>query len=70
MLNNKIIISWAMGLTQQEDTVDNIREIVILLLQKGRIGKKDQALVQFLDILIYKGIEQCEFGGKHRKFFR
>lgn len=35
----KIIICWAMGLTQHENGVDNIREIVNLLLLKGSIGK-------------------------------
>jgi len=36
----KIIICWAMGLTQHKNAVDNIREIVNLLLLKGSIGKK------------------------------
>lgn len=36
---NKIIICWAMGLTQHENAVDNIRELVNLLLLKGSIGK-------------------------------
>jgi molybdopterin-dependent oxidoreductase alpha subunit len=35
----KIIICWAMGLTQHENGVDNIREVVNLLLLKGSIGK-------------------------------
>ncbi len=35
----KIIICWAMGLTQHENGVDNIREIVNLLLLKGALGK-------------------------------
>jgi len=35
----KIIICWAMGLTQHENGVQNIREIVNLLLLKGAIGK-------------------------------
>ncbi|MCO6487745.1 MAG: FdhF/YdeP family oxidoreductase [Phaeodactylibacter sp.] len=41
MIRNKkkIIICWAMGLTQHENGVDNIREIVNLLLLKGSIGK-------------------------------
>ncbi|MFV9551246.1 FdhF/YdeP family oxidoreductase [Algibacter sp. PT7-4] len=38
--NKKIIICWAMGLTQHENAVDNIREIVNLLLLKGSIGKE------------------------------
>ncbi len=37
--SQKIIICWAMGLTQHENGVDNIREIVNLLLLKGSIGK-------------------------------
>ena len=36
----KIIICWAMGLTQHKNAVDNIREIVNLLLLKGSIGKQ------------------------------
>ena len=35
---NKIIICWAMGITQHENGVDNVREIVNLLLMKGAIG--------------------------------
>jgi len=35
----KIIICWAMGLTQHENGVQNIREVVNLLLLKGSIGK-------------------------------
>ncbi len=38
--NKKIIICWAMGLTQHKNGVDNIREVVNLLLLKGSIGKK------------------------------
>ncbi|MDY7396611.1 FdhF/YdeP family oxidoreductase [Aureibaculum sp. 2210JD6-5] len=38
--SNKIIICWAMGLTQHKNAVDNIREIVNLLLLKGSIGKQ------------------------------
>lgn len=37
--NQKIIICWAMGLTQHENGVDNIKEVVNLLLMKGAIGK-------------------------------
>ena len=37
--NKKIIICWAMGLTQHENGVNNIREVVNLLLLKGSIGK-------------------------------
>ncbi|MEL0456736.1 FdhF/YdeP family oxidoreductase [Flavobacteriaceae bacterium SZ-1-7] len=38
--NDKIICCWAMGLTQHENAVDNIRELVNLLLLKGSIGKE------------------------------
>lgn len=38
--NDKIIICWAMGLTQHENAIDNIRELVNLLLLKGSIGKE------------------------------
>ena len=38
--NDKIIVCWAMGLTQHKNAVDNIREVVNLLLLKGSIGKK------------------------------
>lgn len=38
--SDKIIACWAMGLTQHENAVDNIREIVNLLLLKGSIGKQ------------------------------
>ena len=37
--NKKIIVCWAMGLTQHENAIDNIRELVNLLLLKGSIGK-------------------------------
>lgn len=36
---NKIIICWAMGLTQHKNAVPTIQEIVNLLLLKGSIGK-------------------------------
>ncbi len=36
----KIIICWAMGLTQHKNGVANIKECVNLLLLKGSIGKK------------------------------
>lgn len=39
MRRKKIIICWAMGLTQHENGVENIREVVNLLLLKGSIGK-------------------------------
>ena len=35
----KIIICWAMGLTQHKNGVENIKECVNLLLMKGAIGK-------------------------------
>jgi len=34
----KMIICWAMGITQHENGVDNIKEIVNLLLMRGSIG--------------------------------
>lgn len=37
--HKKIIICWAMGLTQQPNGVDNVKEVVNLLLMKGAIGK-------------------------------
>ncbi|MAO31968.1 MAG: hypothetical protein CL824_00540 [Crocinitomicaceae bacterium] len=37
---SKIIICWAMGLTQQKNAVSNIQELVNLLLLKGSIAKK------------------------------
>ena len=37
--NSKIIICWAMGLTQHKNAVDNINECVNLLLAKGSLGK-------------------------------
>ncbi|WMI69059.1 FdhF/YdeP family oxidoreductase [Mangrovimonas sp. YM274] len=37
--SNKIIICWAMGLTQHKNGVDNIKECVNLLLLKGCLGK-------------------------------
>lgn len=38
--NNKIIVCWAMGLTQHKNSVATIREVVNLLLLKGSIGKE------------------------------
>ncbi len=35
----KIIVCWAMGITQHRNGVDNVKEIVNLLLLKGSIGK-------------------------------
>lgn len=37
--NKKIIICWAMGITQHENGVANVQEIVNILLLKGSIGK-------------------------------
>ena len=39
MANERIIICWAMGLTQHKNAVSGIQEIVNLLLLKGSIGK-------------------------------
>ncbi len=36
---SKIVVCWAMGLTQHKNGVENIRECVNLLLLKGAIGK-------------------------------
>ncbi|UOQ58159.1 FdhF/YdeP family oxidoreductase [Leucobacter allii] len=36
---DKVIICWAMGVTQQRKGVDTIREIINLLLLRGNIGK-------------------------------
>ena len=36
---SKIIVCWAMGLTQHKNGVENIREFINLLLLKGAIGK-------------------------------
>lgn len=37
--SSKIIVCWAMGLTQHENGVENVREIVNLLLLKGAFGR-------------------------------
>ena len=37
--STKIIVCWAMGLTQHKNGVENIREFVNLLLLKGALGK-------------------------------
>lgn len=39
MAADRVIITWAMGLTQQRKAVDTIKEIVNLLLLRGNIGK-------------------------------
>lgn len=36
--NKKIIVCWAMGLTQHKNAVDNVKEVVNLLLLRGSIG--------------------------------
>src|SRR5437667_5784455 len=36
---DRVIFCWAMGLTQHENAVDNVREIVNLLLLRGAFGK-------------------------------
>ncbi|WP_276484871.1 FdhF/YdeP family oxidoreductase [Paraflavitalea pollutisoli] len=35
----RIVVCWAMGLTQHKNAVDTIKEVVNLLLMKGSIGK-------------------------------
>jgi len=40
----KIIVCWAMGITQQKNGVDTIREIVNLILLKGSLGKPGAGL--------------------------
>ncbi|MEL6430107.1 MAG: FdhF/YdeP family oxidoreductase [Planctomycetota bacterium] len=35
----RMIVTWAMGLTQHRNGVDNVREVVNLLLMRGAIGK-------------------------------
>ncbi len=37
--NERIIVCWAMGLTQHQNAVDNVREVVNLLLLRGSLGK-------------------------------
>jgi molybdopterin-dependent oxidoreductase alpha subunit len=38
--SSRTIVSWCLGITQQEHGVDTIREIVNLLLLKGNIGRE------------------------------
>lgn len=38
--SERVIVTWAMGLTQHKNAVGNIREIVNFLLLTGNIGKK------------------------------
>jgi molybdopterin-dependent oxidoreductase alpha subunit len=40
----KIIVCWAMGITQQKNGVDTIKEIVNLILLKGALGKSGAGL--------------------------
>ncbi|XVU29457.1 FdhF/YdeP family oxidoreductase [Actinoplanes sp. CA-054009] len=37
---NRVIISWCLGVTQQDHGVDTVREIVNLLLLRGNIGRE------------------------------
>ncbi len=39
LASDRVIITWAMGLTQQRKAVDTIKEVVNLLLLRGNIGK-------------------------------
>ena len=65
----KIIICWAMGLTQHKNAVDNIRELVNLLLLKGSIGKKELVLAQLEDIPMYREIAPWGFGKNPKMLF-
>ena len=42
----RVIVCWAMGLTQHKNGVANVQEIVNLLLLKGSIGKPGAGLCQ------------------------
>lgn len=44
LAGNKVIITWAMGITQHKHSVDTIKEIVNLQLLKGNLGKKGAGL--------------------------
>ena len=37
--NDRIVVCWAMGLTQHANAVDNVREVVNVLLLRGSLGK-------------------------------
>ena len=37
--NSKIVVCWAMGITQHKNAVDCIKEYVNILLLKGAVGK-------------------------------
>ena len=40
MSDDRTVVSWCLGLTQQEHGVDTVREIVNLLLLRGNIGRE------------------------------
>ncbi|MCV7321791.1 FdhF/YdeP family oxidoreductase [Mycolicibacterium confluentis] len=40
LVSNRTVISWCLGLTQQEHGVDTVREIVNLLLLRGNLGRE------------------------------
>ncbi len=44
MRKSKIVVCWAMGITQQKNAVDTIKEIVNLVLLKGAISKPGAGL--------------------------
>jgi molybdopterin-dependent oxidoreductase alpha subunit len=44
MANERMIVTWAMGLTQHRNAVSNIQEIVNLALLRGSIGKPGAGL--------------------------
>jgi molybdopterin-dependent oxidoreductase alpha subunit len=43
--SGRLVISWAMGLTQHENAVDNIRALVNLVLLTGNIGRPGSGLL-------------------------
>ncbi|CAN5755419.1 FdhF/YdeP family oxidoreductase [soil metagenome] len=44
MSSERMIVTWAMGLTQHRNAVSNIQEIVNLVLMRGSIGKRGAGL--------------------------
>ena len=58
-----------MGLTQHENAVDNIKEIVNLLLLKGSIGKPVPVFARYAAIAMYRAIEPWAFGNLRRIVF-
>ena len=40
MRSERVIIAWCLGLTQQEHSVDTVREIVNVLLLRGNLGRE------------------------------